>query len=41
MADQHDPGLRKLLTWTFTALIVSLILTYFGVTLAIKYFDRP
>jgi hypothetical protein len=41
VVDQPDTGLRKLLTWTFVALVGSLILTYFGVTLAIKYFDRP
>jgi len=30
-----------MLTWTFIALVVSLILTAIGVTLAIRYFDRP
>jgi len=39
--DDRDPGWRKLMTWTFVALVFSLILTAIGVTLAIKYFDRP
>jgi hypothetical protein len=37
----RDTGLRKMLTWTFVALVLSLILTAIGVGLAIKYFDRP
>jgi hypothetical protein len=41
VTDERDSGLRTLLTWTFVALVLSLILTYFGVTLAIRYFDRP
>jgi type VI protein secretion system component VasF len=36
-----DNGLRRMLTWTFAALIVSLVMAYIGVTLAILFFDRP
>jgi preprotein translocase subunit SecY len=37
----RDPGLRKMMTWTLIALIVSLIMAAIGVGLAIHYFDRP
>jgi hypothetical protein len=37
----RDDGLRKILTWTFVALVISLVMTAIGVMLAIKYFDRP
>ena len=37
----EDTGLRQILTWTFVALIVSLVMAYIGVGLAIRYFDRP
>jgi hypothetical protein len=36
-----DNGLRRILTWTFVALVVSLVMAYIGVTLAIRFFDRP
>jgi hypothetical protein len=36
-----DDGLRQVLTWTFIALVVSLLMTMIGVTLAIRWFDRP
>lgn len=36
-----DDGLRKVLAWTFIALVVSLLMALIGVTLAIRYFDRP
>ena len=36
-----DDGLRRVLTWTFIALVVSLLMTLIGVTLAIRWFDRP
>ena len=36
-----DDGLRRMLTWTFAALIVSLVMAYIGVSLAIWFFDRP
>ena len=36
-----DDGLRKMLAWTFIALVVSLLMALIGVTLAIRYFDRP
>ena len=39
--DGPDTGLRRMLTWTFLALIVSLVMAYIGVTLAIRYFDKP
>jgi hypothetical protein len=34
-----DPGLRRLLTYTFIALAVSLVLAFLAVTLAIRFFD--
>ena len=37
----EDTGLRRILTWTFVALIVSLVMAYIGVGLAIHYFDKP
>ena len=36
-----DTGLRRILTWTFVALVVSLVMAYIGVGLAIRFFDRP
>jgi hypothetical protein len=39
--DGADTGLRRMLTWTFLALVVSLVMAYIGVTLAIRYFDKP
>ena len=36
-----DDGLRKMLAWTFIALVVSLLMALIGVTLAVRYFDRP
>lgn len=36
-----DTGLRRMLTWTFVALVVSLVMAYIGVGLAIRFFDRP
>ena len=38
---QKDDGLRRVLTWTFVALVVSLLMALVGVTLAVRYFDRP
>jgi len=38
---QQDDGLRRVLTWTFVALVVSLLMALVGVTLAVHYFDRP
>jgi hypothetical protein len=29
------------LTWTFVALVVSLLMALVGVTLAVRWFDRP
>jgi hypothetical protein len=37
----EDTGLRRMLTWTFVALVVSLVMAYIGVGLAIRFFDRP
>lgn len=34
-----DNGLRKLLTWTFIALAVTLLMAALGVSLAIRMFD--
>jgi hypothetical protein len=36
-----DPGLRKMMMWTFVALIVSVLLAVLGAGLAIRVFDRP
>lgn len=36
-----DDGLRRMLTWTFVALVVSLLMALVGVTLAVRWFDRP
>jgi hypothetical protein len=36
-----DDGLRRVLTWTLIALVISLLMTLVGVTLAIRWFDRP
>jgi len=36
-----DDGLRRMLAWTFIALVVSLLMALVGVTLAVRYFDRP
>jgi hypothetical protein len=38
--EPSDPGLRRIMTWTLIALVVSLIMTAIGVGLAIHYFDR-
>jgi hypothetical protein len=44
-ADPHpnedDNGLRRMLTWTFVALVVSVLLAVLGVNLVIHFFDRP
>jgi hypothetical protein len=37
----RDDGLRRVLTWTFVALVVSLLMALVGVTLAVRWFDRP
>jgi hypothetical protein len=36
-----DDGLRRVLTWTLIALVVSLLMAAVGVTLAVRWFDRP
>jgi hypothetical protein len=36
-----DDGLRRVLTWTLIALVVSLAMALVGVTLAVRWFDRP
>jgi len=36
-----DQGLRKMLTWTFVALIVAVMMAVLGAGLAIRVFDRP
>lgn len=36
-----DTGLRQLLTWTVIALVVALLMTYFAVTLVVRWFDSP
>jgi hypothetical protein len=39
MTSEKDDGLRKLLTWTFVALIVAILMAMIGVDLAIRMFD--
>jgi hypothetical protein len=34
-----DPGLRRLLTYTFIALVLSVVLALFAVDLVIRWFD--
>jgi hypothetical protein len=36
-----DTGLRRVLTWTLVALVVSLLMAFAGVSLVIHWFDRP
>ena len=36
----QDPGLRKVLTWTFIALVVAVLMAVFGANLAIRMFDQ-
>ncbi len=36
-----DDGLRRVLTWTLVALVVSLAMAAVGATLAVVWFDRP
>jgi hypothetical protein len=38
-APHRDDGLRKLLTWTFIALVVAIAMAVLGVGLVIKVFD--
>ena len=38
---KDDPGLRRMLTWTFVALVLSLVMAFIGVALAVQFFDRP
>jgi hypothetical protein len=40
MADR-DPGLRRMLTWTFIALVVSVVMAMVGAALVVHFFDRP
>jgi hypothetical protein len=39
MTEPPDSGLRKILTWTFIALVVTILLAIVGVSLAIRFFD--
>jgi hypothetical protein len=36
-----DTGLRRVLTWTLVALVVSILMALAGVSLVIHWFDRP
>jgi hypothetical protein len=38
--EAKDTGLRQLLTWTFIALVVAVLLALAGVSLAVRFFDR-
>jgi hypothetical protein len=40
-AGAEDDGLRRMLVYTFVALVVSLVMAFIGVALAVHYFDRP
>jgi uncharacterized membrane protein YjfL (UPF0719 family) len=40
-ASSNDNGLKRMLIWTLAALIVSLVMAFIGVTLAIRFFDGP
>ena len=35
-----DTGLRRVLTWTLVALVVSILMAFAGVSLVIHWFDR-
>jgi hypothetical protein len=39
--DERDNGLRRMLIWTFVALVASVLLAVLGVNLVIHFFDRP
>ena len=36
-----DTGLRRVLTWTLVALVVSILMAFAGVSLVVHWFDRP
>jgi hypothetical protein len=36
-----DTGLRRVLTWTLVALVLSILMAFAGVSLVIHWFDRP
>jgi hypothetical protein len=36
-----DTGLRRVLTWTLVALVVSILMALAGASLVIRWFDRP
>jgi hypothetical protein len=36
-----DAGWRRMMTWTFVALIATLVMTAIAVYLVIYFFDRP
>jgi hypothetical protein len=36
----RDTGLRRMLTWTFIALVFSILMAMVGVNLVIHFFDR-
>jgi hypothetical protein len=38
-APPPDDGLKRLLTWTFIALVITLLLAAIGVALAVYFFD--
>ncbi len=38
---ERDDGLRRILIWTFAALVITLIMTYGAVKLVVYFFDRP
>jgi hypothetical protein len=40
-APPPDPGLRRLLTWTFVALVAALLFSALGVYLVTAWFDHP
>jgi hypothetical protein len=36
-----DAGLRKMLMWTFVALVAAVLMAVIGAALAVRYFDNP
>lgn len=39
VSEEKDNGLRKILTWTFIALVLAILAAVVGVDLAIRMFD--
>ena len=37
----HDPGWRRMMTWTLMALVLTLVMTAVALYLVIYFFDHP